>query len=293
MFSQSTWLHLRIPFSYFLMPVFLFALGISPNLIESQVLWAFVILHGLVYPASNGYNSYFDKDEESIGGLRRPPPVKKGLYYLSLVFDVLALFLSYWMVSPLFSMMVFLYGLASKAYSHPQIRLKKYPITGWLIIGFFQGLFTLMMCYAGINHFQMDTILKARVLIPGVLTSIMLLGSYPITQIYQHKEDALRGDKTISLLLGIRGTFFFVAGVFTVTTILFVIYFLAYYTMTIALAFVVSLSPVLLFFGIWFYRSWHDVSKANFSNTMVMNFISATSLNAFFVYFFLATRNIF
>ena len=68
MLTRSTWLHLRIPFSYFLMPVFFFALGISPNLVESRLLWLFLIVHLFLYPASNGYNSYFDKDVKSIGG---------------------------------------------------------------------------------------------------------------------------------------------------------------------------------------------------------------------------------
>jgi hypothetical protein len=32
----------------------------------------FIILHLLVYPASNGYNSYMDRDETPIGGLKNP-----------------------------------------------------------------------------------------------------------------------------------------------------------------------------------------------------------------------------
>src|SRR5882672_4273381 len=157
MFSRSTWLHLRIPFSYFLMPVYLFALGISPNLVESRLLWTFMILHLLLYPASNGYNSYFDKDEKSIGGLKNPPPVNKGLYYLALLFDALAIGLGWLMISFTFAVMLLIYGLVSKAYSHPAIRLKKYPIGGWLVAGIFQGFFTFIMCYVGINKFPIET----------------------------------------------------------------------------------------------------------------------------------------
>ena len=95
MFSLSSWQHMRIPFSYFLLPVFLFSLVISPNVSEKALLWTFIIVHIFLYPASNGYNSYFDKDEKSIGGLRNPPPVNKGLYYLALLFDAVALVLGY------------------------------------------------------------------------------------------------------------------------------------------------------------------------------------------------------
>ena len=142
MLSRSSWLHLRIPFSYFLLPVFLFSVAISPNLDGSRLFWVFIILHLFLYPASNGFNSYFDKDEKSIGGLKNPPKVNKGLYYLSLLFDLIALGMGYFIISPLFAVMLFIYGLVSKAYSHPLIRLKKYPIIGWIAAGIFQGAFT-------------------------------------------------------------------------------------------------------------------------------------------------------
>ena len=130
MFTSSSWLHLRIPFSYFLLPVFLFSLAVSPNISSGPVLWTFIIIHFFLYPASNGFNSYFDKDEKSIGGLKHPPPVNKGLYYLSLLFDAIAIVLGVIIINIPFAILLFIYGLVSKAYSHPQIRLKKLPITG-------------------------------------------------------------------------------------------------------------------------------------------------------------------
>ena len=292
MFSRSTWLHLRIPFSYFLMPVYLFALGISPNLVESRLIWSFLIVHLLLYPASNGYNSYFDKDEKSIGGLRNPPPVSKGLYFLSLLLDGMAIVLGFIKVGGLFSLMLFVYGLASKAYSHPSVRLKKYPIGGWLVTGFFQGFFTFLMCYLGINHFEIENALQAKVMIPAALTSVMLWGNYPMTQVYQHEEDARHGDQTLSILLGIRGTFLFVLAVFGLAVTGFVLYFRSYYSIQYGYIFLLALAPVGLFFMFWLYRVWYDPSKVNFSNTMRLNFISATCLNAFFIYFFLATSHI-
>ena len=111
MFSSSSWLHLRIPFSYFLLPVFLFALAISPNISGGHLFWVFIIVHIFLYPASNGYNSYFDKDEKSIGGLQNPPPVNKGLYYLSLSFDAIAITLGLVFINIPFAAMLFAYGL--------------------------------------------------------------------------------------------------------------------------------------------------------------------------------------
>jgi 1,4-dihydroxy-2-naphthoate octaprenyltransferase len=292
MFSRSAWLHLRIPFSYFLLPVFLFSVAISPNLSEARLFWVFIILHVFLYPASNGFNSYFDKDEQSIGGLKNPPKVNKGLYYLSLLFDAIAIVLSYIMLSPLFAVLVLIYGLVSKAYSHPMIRLKKYPIVGWIVTGFFQGAFTFKMCYIGINDFPLGTCFNAPVFIPALLTSIVLWANYPMTQVYQHEEDSKRGDHTLSLRLGIRGTFFFTAAFFAIALIQFTFYFVEFYELKYALTFILALTPVLLYFLYWFVKVLRDEGQANYTHTMRLNFISATMLNIFFLYFFLDSTQI-
>lgn len=268
------------------MPVYLFALGVSPHLNQSRLFWSFLIVHLFLYPASNGYNSYFDKDEKSIGGLKNPPPVSKGLYYTALGFDAIAIILSFITINALFAVMIFIYGLVSKAYSHPGIRLKKYAVGGWLVAGLFQGFFTFVMCYGGINNVDIGNTLQSKVLFPASLASVMLWGNYPMTQVYQHEEDTLHGDHTMSLMLGIRGTFIFVQAVFILAAIGFVSYFRSFYSIDYGYAFLIALSPVVLFFMYWFYQVWRDESKANFSYTMWLNFISATCLNAFFIYFF-------
>ncbi|HEX5170754.1 MAG TPA: UbiA family prenyltransferase [Cyclobacteriaceae bacterium] len=292
MLSRSTWLHLRITFSYFLLPVFLFSLAISPNLDVARLFWVFFILHFLLYPASNGYNSYFDKDEKSIGGLKNPPPVSKQLYFVAISLDAIAIIVGYLTINTTFAAMLLLYGLVSKAYSHPSIRLKKYPIIGWLTAGLFQGYFTLLMSYVGINDFSLESSLNERVSFAGLLASFMLLGNYPMTQVYQHGEDSRRGDYTFSIMLGIRGTFFFVAAVFSIVSCGFCLYFMKYFSLHHAVIFLVSLFPVLVYFFFWLSKILRDISIADFSHTMLLNFISATCLNAFFIYLFLSSTHI-
>ena len=289
MLSKSTLLHLRIPFSFFLMPVYLFALCISPNVSVDSLLWSFIIIHLLLYPASNGYNSYFDKDEKSIGGLKNPPPVKKDLYYTSIVFDVAAIVLAFIYVSKEFAVMLLVYGLVSKAYSHPSVRLKKYPVAGWLTVVFFQGIFTFVMSYAGINKFPFENLLQSKVLFPGLLTSLMLFGTYPMTQVYQHEEDAKRGDRTMSLILGIRGTFVFAMAFFAIATVGFVYFFVTTFSAFYAVVFLITQSPVVVYFFLWFFAVLKDRSNADHKSTMRLNFISSLCLNGFFVYLFLNT----
>lgn len=281
--QRSTLLHLRFPFSFFLLPVFLFAFSISEQFDWFDFVITGFILHLLLYPASNGFNSFFDRDEQSIGGLKNPPEVTAELYYSSLLLDLIALVIGYILISPTFSIMLLVYGLVSKAYSHPAIRLKKYPIIGWLAIFIFQGYFTFLMAYIGINSVDISQTLQLKVQIPAILSSILLGGSYPMTQIYQHSEDGERGDYTMSRLLGILGTFHFTAFMFILATGGFVYFYLNYFELQYLILFQVMLLPSLIYFVVWYFRVRKDLNQADYSSTMKLNFISSSLLNVLFV----------
>lgn len=272
-------LHLRLPFSLFLLPVFWFALSqsVTPNL-GNSLLVAF-ILHFLLYPASNAYNSYFDKDEESIGILENPPPVDQRLHYVAWGLDILALVLGTFVGWP-FVLYLFLYGLISKAYSHDQIRLKKYPVWSWLIVSSFQGGFTYLMTLQAINNIPLDQLFTAQTLLAGLICTLNVMAMYPVTQIYQHAEDARRGDLTLSRLLGIQGTFLCALLVFISSLLGFYIYFEGRSPFYLLLAFIL---PAIIFFGLWFLRVRTDATRADFRSAMRMTILSCLGLNGFFL----------
>src|ERR1700752_4507945 len=95
MIDKNTLKLLRLPFSFFLMPLFLFALSQAQNITGFKAIVSFLLIHFLVYPASNGYNSYIDRDENPIGGLEKPPMPTKKLFYTTLIMDLLSLILSF------------------------------------------------------------------------------------------------------------------------------------------------------------------------------------------------------
>ncbi|GAB4232723.1 MAG: hypothetical protein Tsb0034_05590 [Ekhidna sp.] len=250
--------------------------------IENSIL-CFFILHFLIYPASNGYNSYFDKDEMSIGGLKNPPKVSGELYWVALILDGVALILSL-NISYVFALMVLVYGAISKAYSHPKIRLKKYPILGWLAAGIFQGYFTYLMTIIAIANLPWKTIWELKYQAPGFLATLLLLGSYPMTQVYQHEEDGKRGDFTISRMLGIKGTFHFTAVVFGMAGMGFALYFNRFFSWDTASLFLLFLTPVLVYFSFWYLRMRKHPKQVDYTSTMRLNLISSVMLNAFFLY---------
>lgn len=283
MLKKSTLQHLRIPFSFYLLPVYLFAFGVAEVIHSIPAIGVFVALHLLLYPASNGYNSYFDKDEESIGGLEKPPPVSRQLYVAANLLDLLAIAIGLWLVGPLFAAMAALYSAVSRAYSHPSIRLKKYPFLSWWVAGFFQGFFTFAMAYVGITGGSLTTFWEPKNVLAACVTTLLLWGSYPMTQIYQHGEDSRRGDHTLCLLLGVRGTFIFTAASFSVANIAFWIYFLEFHSLWTGLTFQLFLFPALVYFLKWLSQAFHNDAAVSFKQAMHLNTLSALSLNLFFI----------
>ncbi|EMR02397.1 UbiA family prenyltransferase [Cesiribacter andamanensis] len=283
MLKKSTLLHLRIPFSFYLLPVYLFALSVADHVHSIPAIGVFVALHLLLYPASNGYNSYFDKDEESIGGLKTPPPVSRQLYVTANMLDLAAVLIGWWLAGPLFALMEVVYSLVSRAYSHPAIRLKRYPFISWWVAGSFQGFFTFAMVYVGISGEGLAGFWQPEPVLAACLTTLLLWGSYPMTQIYQHGEDGRRGDRTLSLLLGVRGTFYFTAIAFAIANFAFWIFFLEYYTLWQALVFQLFLLPVLGYFLYWLRQVLHDSTAVGFSQSMLLSTVSALCLNVFFI----------
>ena len=273
---------LRIPFSLYLMPVFWFGLSaLRGPWSGARAAGVFAVLHLLAYPASNGYNSYYDKDEDSIGGLKAPPKVTPELLHLVWLFDALAVGGAALLSGP-FAGLVVVYLLVSKAYSYDGIRLKKYPLLSTAVVVVFQGAFTFLMTQVGVagpgpQLFEQTNLLLALV------STLFLCGSYPLTQVYQHVEDGRRGDRTLSRRLGIRGTFVFAAvGLLAGAAALALAYGLRGEPRN-TLIFLAATGPVVALFGRWAWLAWHDAALANFTWTMRMNQVSSLCLSAAFI----------
>lgn len=276
--SKSSVALLRLPFSFFLMPVFWFAFSqvMHPN-IKHTVL-VFFILHFLLYPASNAYNSYMDKDSGSIGGIRNPPQPTVELFRISIVLDALAVLVSLF-ISWYFTIGVILFIAASKAYSYRGVRLKKYPVTSFILASGFQGSMVYFLVFHGCS--------VSKSLSPDVFAMIssgLLVGCfYPLTQIFQHESDKADGIKTMSMLLGYRGTFYFSALMFVLCMMFMGYYFASNLELDRFLLITLFMIPVLICFFWWLRKVKQDSKNANFTNSLRMNIIAACCTNAAFI----------
>lgn len=257
--------------------MYLFALSQAAVINWRNAVLSFFILHLLVYPASNGYNSYMDRDETPIGGLASPLQPTKQLFYVTVLMDVAAVLLSLFL-SPLFAAGVLLYILASRAYSYRGIRLKKHPLLGFLTVFIFQGALVYFITYNAVNTSATTPSWTAL-----LLASLLIGALYPLTQIYQHKEDLRDSVQTISYMLGKRGTFVFSMVLFLLATALIYFLFKEHDRQNHFFLFLLFLLPVVLFFLYWMSRVWKDESAADFKNSLRMNVLSTLCTTAYFI----------
>ncbi|MBS1567104.1 MAG: UbiA prenyltransferase family protein [Bacteroidetes bacterium] len=263
------------------MPVFLFALSQTATPHWEHVLLIFLILHGLVYPASNGYNSYMDRDESSIGGIRHPLQPTRELFAVTVCMDLAAVVLGLFIGVP-FAAGLALYILASRAYSYRGIRLKKYPVIGYLTVVVFQGAWVYWLVSYGAQRQPAFTITPDQ----GhcmLAASLLIGGFYPLTQVYQHEADAKDGVKSMSRLLGYRGTFLFTAIVYMGAFAVLALHFFGRQESNKFYLLATCLLPVLVYFNSWAIKVWKSEKAASFENTMRMNLLASSCTNIAFI----------
>jgi 1,4-dihydroxy-2-naphthoate polyprenyltransferase len=279
---SSTLQLLRLHFSFFLMPVYWFALSQVVDRSWGRALLIFFLLHLLVYPASNGYNSYMDRDEGPIGGLAHPLQPTRQLFWVTLIMDLLAVALGFiiglWFVAGLA-----VYILSSRAYSYRGIRLKKRPFMGWLTVISCQGALVFFMVYQGSHPpAAADASLQAPVE-AMIACSLLLGGFYPLTQIYQHDADRRDGVRTLSMVLGYRGSFIFTGVIYGLAFLVLGYYFEMTLQHKEFLVLATCMLPVIVYFLIWAIKVWRDPAQANYSNTMRMNLLASVCTNVGFI----------
>jgi hypothetical protein len=299
---RDVWLHLRLPFSQYLLPVCLFALTLPPGVAAAdwpRIGWILFVIHVLMYPAANTFNSYYDRDEGSVNGLETPPRVDQTLFWASMGLETLAL-LGGMFVDGQFVFFILAYGFFMKAYSHPAIRIKKRPVLSWLLISAFQGGFVFLMTYLTVHDLNLNTALhpapdQGHVWLAGgrpgaywagglwlgtFIAFLNILALYPVTQVYQHAEDASRGDLTISRLMGVRGTFVNAWVCLLASAVGFFVFFGGGWPFWLMAALTL---PGLTYLAVLTVRVWRNPAAAGYRAAMWLTRLTGWGMNLFFI----------
>lgn len=200
--------HLRLPFQLMLAPFFLLGslLAARPGAFGAEWFVAFVAVHVGLYGGATVFNSYYDADEGPIGFLKRPPPVEPWSYVASLYLQLaalVALLVVSWRAAVLGLVMVAM-GIA---YSHPRWRWKSRLHVGLVCVGVGQGALAVLLGYYATGGSGAPPTVTSVAL----AATLLVLGLYPLTQIYQIAEDAARGDQTMPVRYGWRVAMLFSA----------------------------------------------------------------------------------
>jgi 1,4-dihydroxy-2-naphthoate octaprenyltransferase len=206
---KSLFVHLRLHYQLvFLSPLFAWGFALGGGAFSWRAGLGFVAFHVFLYGGITAYNSYYDRDEGPVGGLRKPPPVTPALLGFSVGMQLMGLALSVVVAWPL-ALLYAVVMLLSVAYSHPAFRWKARPLLSIVVVAFGQG---------GIG-FGAGWLCAATPVLPlwssldgllGLAAAILLTtGFYPLSQLYQLDEDRKRGDFTFSVVFGPKVAFRF------------------------------------------------------------------------------------
>ena len=113
--------------------------------------------------------------------------------------------------------------------------------------------------------------------------SLLLGGFYPLTQLYQHEADRQDGVRTLSLVLGYRGSFIFTGIVYSIAFLLLAHYFFSTLQWTEFYVLATCMLPVVVYFIVWAVKVWKDPAQASYANTMRMNLLASICTNLGFI----------
>ncbi|MBN2731690.1 MAG: UbiA prenyltransferase family protein [Balneolaceae bacterium] len=204
-------IHLRWHYQMFILSGgFLLGGYLSPTVDWSPFLVQFLNVHLLLFGGATAYNSFWDKDEGPVGGLKDPPPMHRWMWGASLFLQFIGLMIA--LPAGLFFVLIYALSIVLFwLYSSPLFRWKGTPLRSLIAIGISTGTNSVLMGYlAAGNH-----ILTSTSLIAAIGVALMVLSLYPVSQLYQLDEDMQRGDQTFSVQFGFAGVIRFFAVAFT------------------------------------------------------------------------------
>lgn len=284
--ARTLLIHLRLHFQLLLVPVFLWAWlvalhdhpgGARP--ITTGVLIAFVCLHVFLYGGATAFNSYYDRDEGPIGGLQHPPPVVPALLPFSLAVKlaglVLAAFVNAWFLA-----IAVLLALLSVAYSRSWPRLKGRPWGSLVTVGAGQGALVYVAVWAAVRG-DVRSVLDPTAVLGAVAAAGLIVGLYPLTQLFQIDEDRARGDRTVAVAWGVRGSFAASFASLAVGGLAMLLVLGRLFGPVDVLLVGAGLLAELAYLGRWATRFDPADVRANFHRVMRLNVVGATGLGLY------------
>ena len=268
-------IHLRLHYQFFILSGgFLLGGVLTPSPDYSTFLWQFLNVHILLFGGATAFNSYWDKDEGPIGGLRNPPKMKKWMRDASLLMQLAGLIWAL-MVGWVFAMVYLISMILFWLYSTPLARWKGDPHLSLIAIGLSTGTSSVLL-----GALAAGSELSITILIAAIGVTMLILSLYPVSQIFQIEEDHKRGDRTFAIRYGRKGVIRFFIGIFMPGGVLISLALMNLYFMIGILFLVLSL---ISWFVLWHLITKLTEEKSDYSRVMFLKFIASLSYVLFLI----------
>lgn len=193
-------LHLRLHYQFFLLSGGYLLGGLLAGEMEVARYWMqFLNVHLLLFGGATAFNSYWDRDEGPIGGLKNPPKMTPWMQKASLLFMFAGWLWSFfygWLYFSIFGISLLLFWL----YSTPLARWKGHPVLSLIAIAVSTGTNSVLLGFLAAGG-ALNWALAAGT----AGAALVLLSLYPVSQIFQAEEDQKRGDMTFFIRFGKKG----------------------------------------------------------------------------------------
>jgi hypothetical protein len=203
-------IHLRLHYQFFILSGgYLLAALFVLEIDWGQFWLQFLNVHMLLFGGATAYNSWWDKDEGPIGGLKSPPKMDRWMWPASMVLQYIGLA---WAVTIGWNYAI-IYGISMLffwLYSTPLARWKGKPVLSLVAIGVSTGTNSFLLGFLAAGGYPITFFEDAIAL--GV--ALIVLSLYPVSQVFQTAEDISRGDQTFAIRFGLRGVKWLFTGLF-------------------------------------------------------------------------------
>ena len=266
--------HLRLGFQLFLSPIFLFGFLIAGGHISRELLVGYLAFHVFGYGGGTAFNSYYDRDTGPIGGLENPPPIPRGLLPFSIFWQLIGFALALAVNFPFAIIYAIMFWL-SVGYSHPRTRFKGNALAALATVAIGQGVFGYLGGWA-LARGELASALTIPGLLGAIAATLLTIGFYPLTGIYQVEEDRARGDQTLPVWLGPAISFRFALACLLLGGIAAIALILIQYQIAEAIFLALILAGLL--FAVWQWSRIFDQAAIVQNFRTIMRLYAITSL---------------
>jgi len=194
-------IHLRLHYQFLILSGGYLAAALIVDEVNWVQYWVqFINVHVLLFGGATAFNSWHDKDEGPIGGLKSPPEMHQWMRSASMVLQFFGLIWAInvnWNFTIIYAVSILFFWL----YSSPLTRWKGKPVLSLIAIGVSTGTNSFFMGFLAAGGYPITWFEDLTAL--GV--SFLILSLYPVSQVFQTEEDQKRGDVTFAAKFGLKG----------------------------------------------------------------------------------------